>query len=442
MRRLLIAVFGLALGPLAGCNVETCRSQGDCSFGSYCVLEVSGSGEASGQCVQDCLTAEDCPTANPSVERPICTNEGRCRVEARPPRLFVVEPEVDTLFEEGTRRLRVTGEVETAAESVTITVVSRTEGTCFGGPKRSVTVDNPSPGTFSSLPFVVDRVLVDPGLTNLSVTAAVQSSRRTSQVLVEIPCPGCADIAVEAPAHNSAVAGLVAPRLAGRIDPAPSRALWRVHSSAGDVFDGTLLVDGGGGFRLDRLPLFAGPNRVEVVVTGLGQGLGEARCSTAVVSSVAQERGLRAVMSWDGATADVDLHLVGPGGVFGEPTNSLSPRSPTPVFGGEVADDFDGLGPEVLRLEAMPDGVYGVIVEPVTDGADPGSNVFVRLLFEGRALTSGPIGPAYLSAKRGEIWVLGALRVAGGRAELVEVDEIVEIANPPTQPPSAWPMLY
>ncbi|CAN0598180.1 unnamed protein product, partial [Laminaria digitata] len=161
--------------------------------------------------------------------------------------------------------------------------------------------------------------------------------------------------------------------LSGAISPAPPLATWRVFSSNQDVLDGPLPVGTDGQFSLTGIPLFSGSNRVEVVVSGVGQGFGEARCSTTVVSASARERGLRAMLNWDGTSSDLDLHLIGPGAVYGDPMNTLAPRSLYPVFGGEVQDDFDGLGPELLTLSSLPDGVFGLIVEAVSDGADAGS---------------------------------------------------------------------
>ena len=431
----------LGLLALASCGGPPCRAQSDCPFGAYCVLSVSASGQSSGQCTSDCLSAEDCPAPDSDASRAICDNEGRCRVEARPPRLFVLEPEVDTAFEEGTRRVRVSGEVETAAASVTITVASRTSRGCFGGLVRTAVVDNAAAGAFATLPFVVDGVLVDSGLNTLIISAAVQGSRQTSEVQVDVPCPGCAEITVEQPNQNAGAPGLELPRLTGLVHPAPRQAIWRVHSAFGDVFDGTMQVQNDR-FLQDRLPLFAGTNRVEVVVTGVGEGLGEARCSTTVVSALARERGLRAVMSWDGLTSDVDLHLLGPGGMFGDPLTTLTARSQHPTFGGQVDDDADGLGPEVLTVEHLPDGAYGVVVEPIADGADAGSTVQLRLLMDGRTLTPGPIGPRHVSAQRGALWIVGALVVSGGAAQWRDVDELVPASQAPTRPPADWPLLY
>lgn len=425
-----------------GCGVQPCRSPSDCDFGTYCILSVSSSGQASGRCLRDCLSADDCPQPEDQAQRAICDNEGRCTTRARPPRLLVLEPEVDTLYEEGTRRVRVSGEVQSAAPTVQVQVSSTTEGGCYGGPPSVINVENPTPGSFVKLPFVVDGVFVDPGLTQLLISASVRSSSQRSQVLVEVACPGCAQVRLNAPAYNSGVAGLLLAAVHGSIQPAPPQAIWRVHGSTGDVFDGTLDVSPQGDFRVERLPLFAGNNRIEVVVNGIGDGLGESRCSTTVVSSASRERGLRAVLNWDGATSDLDLHLIGPGGYYGSPLSALSARTPEPSFGGAVMDDLDGRGPEILTLETVPDGVYGVVVEPVVDGDDPGSNAVLRLLAGGRTLTAGPIGPRYLSARRGQMWVVGSFVVAGGEVSFFEVDEMVSISQPPTRPPSDWPTLY
>lgn len=435
------AVVAICL-VLSACGGPPCKSQSECPVGYYCVLDVSGGGAPSGSCVSDCFVHSDCAQPNDNVHRAICTNEGQCRTEALPPKLQVLEPEPDTLFEDGTRRIRVTGEVETAAKSVSVSAFNSAEGNCAGGPPRTVVVQNEAAGEFTRLPFVIDGLVVDSGPTTINIVASVMGSEVTEIVPVEVDCPGCAQIDISAPRQNLPVGGLILPRLSGGVDPASvSTAVWRVHSSFGDVFDGSLAVNGGA-FNLERLPLFAGANRVEVLVTGVGDGLGEARCSVPVASSVLRERGLRLVLSWDGPTSDLDLHLVGPGGTYGDPLSTLSPRSPMPSFGGEVTDDFDGFGPELLQLEMPADGVYGVVVEPVFDAQDPGASAVLRVLSDGRTVTAGPIGPRYLSARAGELWVAGTIVVTGGTAEWRPIDELLEAAMPPTTPPSSWPSFF
>jgi hypothetical protein len=198
----------------------------------------------------------------------------------------------------------------------------------------------------------------------------------------------------------------------------------------------------GGGFSLDRIPIFAGLNRIEVLVTGVGDGLGESRCSVPITSSIGRERGLRLVLGWDGPTSDLDLHLIGPNGMFGDPLSSLSVRSPKPSFGGSIMDDFDGFGPEVAALETPPDGIYGVIVEPVFDADDPGASATLRALGDGRSLTAGPIGPTHLSANAGDLWIVGTIRVSSGNFEWRALDEVLSASTPPTTPPSEWPSFF
>jgi hypothetical protein len=405
------------------------------------VLDVKGGGTPSGQCVSDCFVHSDCEQPNDNISRAICTNQGQCRVEPLPPRLTVFEPEPDALFGEGTRTLRVTGEVESAAKNVTVTAFSAGDGNCSGGPPRIVNVSNEREGEFTRLPFVIDEVFVDSGASTLNVVAAVMGSKRSDIIDIEVACPGCARIVVEEPNQNMPVAGLVLPRLSGRIEPNVGVAIWRVHSLFGDVFDGTLPVENGA-FALDRIPIFAGPNRVEVVVSGVGEGLGESRCSVPISAGVGRERGIRIVLSWDGPTSDLDLHLVGPGGAFGDPLSSLSIRSPKPAFGGSITDDFEGYGPEIARLEETQDGVYGVIVEPVYDARDPGTSAILRVLGDGRALTRGPIGPAHLSSDAGDLWVAGTISVSAGNFEWKPIDEVLDAATPPTAPPSEWPSFF
>jgi hypothetical protein len=413
-----------------------------CPFGYYCVLDLGGSGTVSGECQRECVSFEDCEQPDPSLAAAICTNEGRCAIEVKPPRMIVLEPETDTVYPENTRAVRVTGEVRTAAESVTIDVAPGSERGCSGGLETGVTVKNPNPGSFASMTFVVEGIELDPGPSTLDVIAKIVGARKSVRVGVELACPGCATITVDEPMRRASVSGLELPVLRGAINPAVELASWRVRSYTGDVLDGVLPVGAGGRFSIDNVPLFPGLNRVEVAAFGGGAGNGRARCSTIVTSAVGSERGVRALLLWDGESSDLDLHVIGPNGRFGDPASSLSARGQMPAFGGLLTDDSFGFGPEVAQIEVPPDGVYGLIVEPIVDGGDFGSDATLRLLYDGRPLVRGPIGPRHLTSLDGRLWVAGTMMISGGAATWLPIDELVSAANPPTRPPADWPAFY
>ncbi|MCC7383022.1 MAG: hypothetical protein IT384_14380 [Deltaproteobacteria bacterium] len=444
----MILALGVALAQ-AACSGPPCRTQADCATGSYCFVEVSGV-SVDGTCLKECELPEDCPNDDPATHAPLCDERGHCRIVTRPPRVRVLDPEYDSLLPEGTRQLRLSGEVETAADKVTIDVTPVGSGACMLGETRRIVLENSQPGQQATLAFVLDNISVDPGLSVLEVRASVIGASDRLEHIVEIPCPGCPQIIVDlppapmvpkehVPPQPYAAPGLVLPRLEGRFEPpgAPV-AIWRVFSERGDVFDGLMAVDQGR-FLAEKLPLFAGYNRVQVLLTGAGEGLGENRCSRPVTAATPVERGLRALLTWDGRTADLDLHLVAPSGRFGDPATSLSSRSTTAVFGGEVDDDFDGLGPETLSVPQIADGTYGVVVEPVFDDRDPGSNAFLRVLHDGRPLTPGPVGPVFLSAVPGELWIVGLLHVQQGVAELEILNDRLPVSSPPARSPAEWP---
>lgn len=431
-------VASLAVCVASACSGPPCRAQDDCPLGHYCVLEVGGAGQLpEGECRFDCQSHGDCPQPGSALSRAVCSNEGRCRTIPRPSKLRILEPETDTTFPEGTRAIRVSGELETAEARATVVVEALAENNCSGTTSRALTVVNPSPGTVATIPFVTDDLFVDPGRLSISVAAVVGASRKRSNVDVVVECPGCAELAIDAPRRGAAVPGLELPVLQGSISPLSVRtATWRVFGG-GFVMDGRLPVTAGR-FYAERLPLFPGSNRIEVVVTGVGEGLGESRCSQLVTSGVASESGLRAVLSWSSETADLDLHLVGPGGLFGDPGSSLSSRGRAPFFGGRLHDDPLGLGPEVGIVEAPPDGVYGVVVEPVLDGADFGSDAILRVLFAGRPVVPGPIGPVHLTSFDGRLWIAGTVEIEGGAATWRAIDVLVSPSSPPSIPPERW----
>lgn len=405
------------------------------------MLEVSGS-SIDGTCVQECASAEDCPVTDEALEVSTCNNEGRCRVYPRPARVRILDPENDTLLPEGTRTVRLSGEVETVAEQVKIDVKTFGRPGCSVGGSHRTIVKNPEKGRRVTLSFVVEDVELDPGLSTIQLRADVGGSVTTLDHLLEVPCPGCAEVKIEVPPLPFTAPQLLLPELSGTVSPAGvSAVIWRVRGESGDVFDGLAEVRGGR-FSVHGVPLFAGFNRLQVLVTGVGTGLGEARCSAPITSAVVREEGLRAILSWDGSSSDLDLHLIGPGGRFGDPMTSLSSRSRSPSFGGTVRDDFDGFGPELLTVPSLPDGVYGLIVEAVIDDRDPGSNAILRVLHEGRSTTTGPIGPEFLSSDRAELWIAGILRVSGGAASFEPLGDLVPASAPPQRPPSDWPAYY
>lgn len=77
-----------------------------------------------------------------------------------------------------------------------------------------------------------------------------------------------------------------------------------MQSSFGDVIDGSVEVVNGS-FVVPRIPVFAGVSRIRYVVSGVGTGLGESRCSVSTISSVTRESGLRVLLTWDGQSSDL-----------------------------------------------------------------------------------------------------------------------------------------
>jgi hypothetical protein len=435
-------LFGsLAIGALwsSDCGAPTCRSHTDCPFGYYCVVG-GGSGTVGGTCHQDCQSASDCPQPNANLAYAVCSNEGKCLTVDRPPRLTVLEPETDAVYPEGTRQIHITGEVQTAAAEATVTVTPSNVNGCGGGGAQSVTLTNQNVGSFAKLSFVIDGVYLDPGTNHIGVVARVGTAVKSANITIDVDCPGCAQISIDDPKGLVSTPGLELRELRGSISPASvGNAIWRVHSLEGDVIDGPLVVSAGS-FAFSRLPLFPGLSRLEVIVTGVGSGLGEARCSSLVESGILQETGVRLILLSDDSAADVGIHVIGPSGRFGDPMSSLSVRSEHPSFGGSVEDDFEG--PEVATIEKPADGVYGVIIEPVIDGSDSGENALMHILFNGRTASQRPLGPRHLTALDGKLWVAGTLRVEGGTATWLTIDTLVDAVTPPTTPPSMWPTFH
>ena len=425
-------LFALALSAslAAGCGAKECSSPSECPFGTHCQTRVSGSAVV-GTCESDCYQASDCPAPTSEGLRAICDNEGRCQTVTRVPKLRISAPEPDQTYTSTTRTLAVSG-AALAGEAVEISVQALGSVGCPGAPPVSISLENDE-NQLISLPFSVDPVLLEPTTTSIEVSARVRATEISRSVPIQIECPDCPSVAIGAPQVDASVASLILPTLRGTVSPPVSVVSWRVYGVLGGVFDGTAAVGSDGAFEVEGLPLFGGNNRVQVVVSGAAP----VRCSTRV-QSAGSDRGLRAVLVWDTDGSDLDFPLVGPEGQLGVPGGDLSPRSPVASFGGEVLDDFDGFGPELLSADALPDGIYGLVVEPVTGAGTARTWV----LDDGVPLGGGPLGPRYLDAAAGELWVVGTLRVSSGAITLEAIDATVDVVMPPTRPPSDWPSFY
>lgn len=431
--------LALLCSALTACRGEACKTLTDCPAGFYCLPDPDRI--ANGSCERECVTAEDCPAPNPTLQFGLCNNLGRCTVTERTPRLRVLSPENDTLLEEGTRQIQLAGEVETAAERVEVTMQPLLRSECGAIEPLTLALKNGEVGKSVTLSFVTPDVDLDPGITVFRVTARVGQSEDSLEHIVEVPCPGCATISVASPRFPATVTGLELDDVHGKVSPASVRQLiWRVQSSFGDIIDGAVEVVNGD-FVVPRIPVFAGVSRIRYVVSGVGSGLGESRCSVSTISAVTRETGLRVLLTWDGLSSDLDVHLVGPGGGYKESGKDLYSRQGQ-TFGGSVEDDFDGLGPETLSSPSLPDGVYGLVVEPVADANDPGSNAVMRVLWDGRLLSKAPYGPQYLSVSTDELWVVGTLNVSGGQATFNRMGAVISAEMPPTRPPADWPNFY
>ncbi len=325
--------------------------------------------------------------------------------------------------------MTVLGEVVSGAPEVLVAV--RPVGTpeCPGGPERVVRVGDDREA-FRVLPFTVDRVAVEPKTRLLEVVASIGGVTARREIPVQVECLACPMVRLDQPGPLERLPTTSLPLLRGSVSPPPPVAAWRVRGQAGGLLDGRLPLDPNGSFRVENLPLFAGTNQVEVGVSGAAS----TRCSTVVVAP-GQERGLTMVLTWEGAGADLDLHLVGPGGRYGDPSSSLSARTPRPSFGGTVEDGIGGIGPDVIRLTSPDSGRYGVVVEPVFGGAEG----LLRVFFDGVPVVQAPLGPEFLDADTPELWIVGTVAIEGSDVRFTPLGQRLPVDLPPVQPPEAWP---
>ncbi|HJL41225.1 MAG TPA: hypothetical protein RMG48_07960 [Myxococcales bacterium LLY-WYZ-16_1] len=425
-----LGTVAIALIGAGGCTDLPCSFQQDCPVGFFC-------NQAEGACSFECLSANDCPEPDTPNLRPICSNQGRCVVEPRSPRVVIREPFEGQVFPPGTESLRVSGRAETTAERLQIEVEAVGRGACIGRVLRRDTVSNPQPGRRSDVVFLIDDVPLPPGPADLRVQVRAGVGQQESLIRVSSACEGCPEVRIDQPEPLASVRERILPRLEGQVaGHQGGDGFWRVTDAQGQVFDGPLPIEPStGAFRVDDLPLFAGVNAIEVKAPG---PVAEGRCAVSVVAPQASEPGLRGVLTWDTDGSDLDLVFVAPDGSLADGRGLLSARFAS--MEGEVLDDFDGRGPELLRVQPEAPGIYGLAVEALTDGSASGSSALLRLLDAGRLLTVPPLGPRFLSAERGDVWLVGTLEVPedGGAVRFDSVDRLVSVRSLPSEPPADW----
>ena len=443
VRLICLIATGCGLMTLQACSSATeCFVPSDCSLGFHCVQESRGLG-AAGRCVQECVANDECPNDGTTLTYGFCSNEGRCEIKLIPPRVRVISPENDTLLAPNTRRIQIRGEVETVADTVQLTVTPALNNTCEPSSEQTIVVQNPEPGRLSTFPFLFTDYEVDPGLSSLLVTAQLGNQERQINHYVEIPCNDCAEVNIDREATPKTSETLELRRLVGTIAPASiSTARWKVRNEQGDVLDGPAEVNNGI-FSLDSIPLFPGRNRVQVIVSGQGDYLYGSRCSINVFSGVAQEQGLRTILTWDSQFSDLDIHIVKPGGRLFDSLSSIwSTNQSEDPKQGLIIDDFDGLGPELGRIDSLVSGTYGIVIKQEFYGDTQGSNAFMQILHNGRTVSRRPQGPQYFSDRQTDLWIVGTLTSSAGQVTWKSINERVDEASPPTTTPKSWPNYY
>lgn len=159
-----------------------------------------------------------------------------------------------------------------------------------------------------------------------------------------------------------------------------------------------LQPDGSGGFA-QPVPLFAGLNRVTVTATS-AQGEGRSERSITCALPAAE---LQILLDWD-TLADLDLHLVRPGGLYmAVPDDCFwlngHPDWGTPGDEGDdpqlLIEDRDGYGPECIVLPRPEPGSYTVYVHHYPgSGAEPPARAALRIWFRGAEYAMGPFDVA------------------------------------------------
>ncbi|MBN2493038.1 MAG: choice-of-anchor D domain-containing protein [Deltaproteobacteria bacterium] len=174
-------------------------------------------------------------------------------------------------------------------------------------------------------------------------------------------------------------------------------------------------------------PDLVGVYEVELAVTD-SQGCACLLPDRAVVTAVPAER-LLIELVWDSPLADLDLHLLAPGGTLGGPLD-CSYSNPAPDWGTEgeteddpwlKRDDLMGFGPEIIAYGEPVDGVMRLVVHYFSSHTPSGQEPAAATM---RVYVNGLLGAEISRAleTQGQTWT--AAEVLWPEGTVSEVDQL------------------
>ncbi|MBN2361705.1 MAG: hypothetical protein JXR83_19790 [Deltaproteobacteria bacterium] len=411
----------------AGCPGPPCQVDSDCEAGHYCAVGAAGS---AGQCAQDCNDWSRCPAES------FCNSRGRCQLSPKEPTLVLTEPPAVVRGDPGDR-FRVAGEVRFLGALATLRMQREDARGC--DPVPEVVYQLPGdPGRELTFAFEFPEASLPDGGGTLRVAVELGPFRVEVSRLLEAGelCADCPRLTLHEPTSGSLADRLFFAPLSGVASGFDGDSLrWVVTAEDGTQLSGPIAAASGGQFAKALAPLRLGLNGVAVEASNQA---GSARCQRLVETAAVATDLLEVTVGWSSPDADLDLHLVPPGGRYGPGDCSAAVSELTRASGCTVFGDAQAGGPETLVVPQNGAlGTYGILV--VGFSAPPGQIVrsYVRIISRGREL--GAIGPRDLVPARAEIWVVGTVTLAAADADsaFTALDEIIAYA--PVRTPETWP---
>jgi hypothetical protein len=159
----------------------------------------------------------------------------------------------------------------------------------------------------------------------------------------------------------------------------------------------------------------SGPSTVDVNLTG------------EVIPPPVTETAISVTLEWSTNGTDIDLHLVGPGGVLFEEPLDCHFANDTPDWGvnGDTTDnpfldrdDVDGYGPEQINLSTAANGNYDVYAHYWTDSNLGNSDTTVQIHINGQ-LVDTRRRPGFRCS---QVWHVGTIRWSNGSGTFTPSD--------------------
>ena len=423
----LIATVFVAGIFLSACPGPDCKTNGDCEQGQYCQRELS---QDLGQCQSDCDAFWSCPQDSH------CTAYGQCQLDIKPPVLEISDPSGEVTGLAG-EVFSVVGTVHFLGEQARLTISREDFRGCSPMLPIVVTINGRRDRELS-YDFTVPNISLPEGGGILRIKAEVNelSVEATRNLSAGEMCPDCPRIILNTPSSSILDPNLLYTSLAGRVDGAANNALrWQVLGPQGRLLDANLPVDTAGTFVQNAIPLYLGRNVLSVEARNAA---GTTSCQRILQSQGRSEDRIFASLTWESANADLDLHIVPPGGQYGLGDCSAALAEEQRFSQCKTSADAQAYGPETLIItNTASAGSYGIIVVPFSGSLGDTAPASLRVLSHNRLIAA--MGPRDIDPGQAKLWVLGVVQLEqeSQNSSFIPIDQMIDFA--PTRPPEDWP---